>query len=203
MSTLQSDGQKILVVDDSSMYASFLCNILERDYHCEMVLDGIKAIRKACEDPPDLILLDIVMPEMDGYKVCEILKKNQATRDIPIIFMTSMDAPEDEAKGLELGAVDFITKPYRMPIVRARIENHLKTQRLLAELRSALHEVETIKGLLPICSHCKKIRDDDGSWRELEEYLSRTSELTFSHGICPHCRNELYPSNHGSNDQQE
>jgi len=197
----QTSAQRILVVDDSTMYASFLCNILESDYHCEMALDGITGIKKACEHPPDLILLDIVMPEMDGYKVCKILKKNLSTGDIPIIFMTSMDAPEDEAKGLELGAVDYITKPYRMPIVRARIENHLKTQRLLVELRSALHEVETLKGLLPICSHCKKIRDEDGSWHELEEYISRTSELTFSHGICPQCRKELYATSRGSHDE--
>jgi len=196
-------AQSILVVDDSRMYASFLCNILESDYHCEIALDGVSAIKKACEFPPDLILLDIVMPEMDGYRVCEILKKNLTTRDIPIIFMTSMDAPEDEAKGLELGAVDYITKPYRMPIVRARIKNHLKTQRLLAELRSALHEVETLKGLLPICSHCKRIREEDGSWHELEDYLSQKSELSFSHNICPQCRHELYPLVNGSNGNHE
>ena len=199
----QRSAQRILVVDDSTMYASFLCNLLERDYHCEMALDWVTAIKKACEHTPDVILLDIVMPEIDGYKVCEILKKNLATRNIPIIFMTAMDAPEDEAKGLELGAVDYITKPYRMPIVRARIENHLKTQRLLVELRSALDEVETLKGLLPICSHCKKIRYDDGSWHKLEEYLARASELTFSHGICPQCRKELYLSKNVSNGNHE
>ena len=193
MKMTHADDQQILVIDDSRMYASFLCSMLEKDYTCDVAFDGVIGIKKACDNLPDLILLDIVMPDMDGYRVCEILKQNLATRNIPIIFMTSKDTAEDETKGLKLGAADYITKPYRMPIVRARIENHLKTQHLLAELRSALEEVETLKGLLPICSHCKKIRDDQGSWHELDDYLSHTSDIEFTHGICPQCRHEYYP----------
>lgn len=190
---LNHSNSKILIVEDSEMYASFLYYVLGQEYTCDVALNGLVAIQKACDSPPDLILLDIVMPEMDGYKLCRVLKKNEITRDIPIIFMTSKDRAEDETKGLNLGAVDYITKPFHIPIVKARINNHLKTQSLLKKLHSALHEVKIIKGLLPICTNCKKIQDNQGNWHKLEDYISSISEISFSEQLCPNCRKKLMP----------
>ena len=116
------------------------------------------------------------------------------------MFITSLDSDEDETKGLESGAVDFITKPFSIPIVKARIRTHLRLkeieknqEKLIVELREALARVKTLNGLLPICSRCKKIRDDTGYWNQIELYISKHSMAEFSHSICPDCAQILYP----------
>ncbi len=116
----------VLVVDDTPDNLSLMAGLLKDLYRVKVANNGEKAIKIAQSDsPPDLILLDIMMPGLSGYDVCKILKEDQATRDIPIIFLTAMTAVDDEKKGLELGAVDFITKPVNPPIVLARVATHL------------------------------------------------------------------------------
>ncbi len=116
----------ILVVDDTPDNLSLMSGLLKDDYKVKVANGGEKALRIAASAPsPDLILLDIMMPEMDGYEVCRRLKNNPATRDIPVIFLTAKAEVEDEKKGLELGAVDYLTKPISPPIVMARVKNHL------------------------------------------------------------------------------
>ena len=117
----------VLVVDDSPENIDLLGNVLKRDYEIKVALNGEKAL-KICgsENPPDIILLDIMMPGMDGYGVCSRLKSDAKTQDIPVIFVTSMSEVEDEAKGLEAGAIDYITKPISPAIVKARVKNHLE-----------------------------------------------------------------------------
>jgi putative two-component system response regulator len=116
----------ILIVDDVHENLHGLMNILRDDYAIAAATNGEKALELARRDPgPDLILLDIVMPGMDGYEVCRRLKTESHTRDIPIIFLTALSSEEDERRGLELGAEDYITKPISPPIVRARVRNHL------------------------------------------------------------------------------
>ncbi len=103
-----------------------LGNILEK-YILRVAINGERALKIANSDnPPDLILLDIVMPDMDGYEVCKRLKANQKTKDIPVIFVSGLTETRDEAKGLELGAVDYMTKPFKPALVRARVKNHLE-----------------------------------------------------------------------------
>ena len=117
----------ILVVDDTPDNLKLMSALLKDAYKVKIANSGEKALSIAASDaPPDLILLDIMMPEMDGYEVCERLKRDRATRDIPIIFLTAMTKTEDEEKGLKLGAVDYITKPISPPVVLARVETHLK-----------------------------------------------------------------------------
>ena len=117
----------ILVVDDTPDNLKLMSALLKDLYKVKIANSGEKALSIAASDaPPDLILLDIMMPEMDGYEVCERLKRDRATRDIPIIFLTAMTKTEDEEKGLKLGAVDYITKPISPPVVLARVETHLK-----------------------------------------------------------------------------
>ena len=116
----------ILVVDDTPANLSLMTGLLRDEYKVKAAIDGEKALRIAqAVPPPDLILLDIMMPGMDGYEVCRLLKADPATRDIPVIFLTAKSGVEDEKMGLDLGAVDYITKPISPPIVMARVRNHL------------------------------------------------------------------------------
>ena len=121
-----ADKPTILIVDDTPANLSLLSEVLKPDYRTKAAVSGEKALRLAASaTPPDLILLDIMMPAMDGYEVCRRLKASPATRDIPVIFVTAMSDEEDEAKGLALGGVDYLTKPISAAIVKARIKTHL------------------------------------------------------------------------------
>ena len=174
---------------------SVLVQLLKNDYHLTPVRNGKSTLAKALSEPhPDLILLDILMPDIDGYEVCRQLKQNHTTKDIPIIFISAVSEAMDEAKGFSLGAVDYVPKPFNPETVKARVKTHITLSRTLKELQQALKKVKTLSGLLPICSHCKKIRDDEGNWQPLELYIHKFSDADFSHGICPACRDLHYPN---------
>lgn len=116
----------VLIVDDTPENIDLLLGALGDKYHTRIALNGEKAIKIAESVRPDLILLDIMMPGMDGYQVCRTLKTNSDTQNIPIIFITALGSVEDEERGLRLGAVDYIVKPISPPIVRARVQNHIR-----------------------------------------------------------------------------
>ena len=131
----------ILIVDDASENIDILRSILGDEYRIKVALNGKKALDLAKKDPkPDLILLDVMMPEMDGYEVCEILKDSHETRDISIIFQTSKNAPIDEQKAFELGASDYITKPFEPEVVKSRIRTRIRVleerKRLKLQIKS-------------------------------------------------------------------
>ena len=115
----------LLVVDDQPINIQALYRIFGPDHRVLMATSGAKALTICKDDPPDLVLLDVVMPEMDGHEVCARLKSDEATRNIPVIFVTSRTDAEEETRGLELGAVDFIAKPVNPAVVRARVKTHL------------------------------------------------------------------------------
>jgi putative two-component system response regulator len=126
----------ILVVDDTPDNLALMSSLLKDDYKVKIANGGEKALKIAASDsPPDLILLDIMMYGMDGYEVCQRLKRDPRTMDIPVIFLTAKTEVEDEKKGLELGAVDYITKPISPPIVMARVKNHLALKAVADFLR--------------------------------------------------------------------
>ena len=126
----------ILVVDDTPDNLALMSSLLKDDYKVKIANGGEKALKIAASDsPPDLILLDIMMPGMDGYEVCRRLKRDPRTMNIPVIFLTAKAEVEDEKKGLELGAVDYITKPISPPIVMARVKNHLALKAMADFLR--------------------------------------------------------------------
>lgn len=184
----------LLVVDDMPENLALMSSILKDDYKVKVANCGEKALVIASSDsPPSLILLDIMMPGMDGYEVCRQLGKNEKTKDIPVIFITSKSATEDEAKGFALGAVDYITKPLVYLIVLARVKTHLQIKRKTNLLEQALNEIKTLRGIVPICAQCKQIRDDEGYWSQVEVYVQNHTEAKFSHGICPECAKKLYP----------
>ena len=138
--------KKILIVDDERLNINVLHELLKDDYKTMAAISGKQALKAAESDsPPDLILLDIMMPEMDGYEVCKTLKSHDKTKDIPIIFVTAMGQTSDETKGLEYGAVDYLTKPVSGPIVHARVKTHLELKRQKDELKTAYKLIESQK----------------------------------------------------------
>jgi PleD family two-component response regulator len=127
---------QILVVDDTPENVDVLANILRDSHQIKVALNGEKALQIAQSDPPpDLILLDVMMPEIDGYEVCRRLKDDPTTRDIPVIFVTAKTEVEDEMKGFALGAVDYITKPISPAIVEARVKTHLALKNARSQLK--------------------------------------------------------------------
>ncbi|MBC3795445.1 diguanylate cyclase domain-containing protein [Acetobacterium tundrae] len=121
-----SKRQRVLIVDDSPLNTKVLEQSLSGDYDVLVAHSGMKALSIAnSTEPPDIILLDIVMPEMNGYEVCKKLHLNQSTKELPIIFLTSLNQADSEEYGLKLGAIDYITKPFSIAIVKAKIKNHL------------------------------------------------------------------------------
>lgn len=124
--TTTQEKPVILIVDDNADNLTLMSGLLKDKYRVKVANSGNHALKIAqSETPPDLILLDIMMPEMNGYEVCRDLKYDPRTSDIPVIFLTAKSAVEDERRGLEMGAVDYITKPISPPILLARVKNHL------------------------------------------------------------------------------
>lgn len=186
--------KKLLVVDDVPENLIILYKLLRKEYQVIGANSGKEALQILSADRPDLILLDIMMPDMDGLEVCRVLKEDDRLREIPIIFITALTDEMDESRGFEAGAVDYITKPVKPAILSHRVAVHLELQsqrealaRQNDELQQALARVNELSGLLPICMTCKKIRDDNGYWNQLESYISTHSEALFSHSYCPDC----------------
>ncbi len=138
---MQEERATILVVDDTAENIDVLRGVLRRMYRVKVATNGERAIEMASSStPPDLILLDVMMPGMDGYEVCSILKNDPKTAKIPIIFVTAMSEADDEVKGFDLGAVDYITKPIKPAVVRTRVNTHLMLSRQSRMLRNILSQ---------------------------------------------------------------
>lgn len=194
------DKPRILIVDDVPDNIQVLHEALRDDYDTYFATSGKEALGTFVTVHPDLVLLDIMMPGIDGYEVCRTIKEDQATRDTPVIFVTALGQAHQETRGLEMGAVDYITKPFNPALVRLRVKNQLELKfqrdtlaRRTEELERALAKVKTLTGLLPICGGCKKIRDDTGYWHQLEEYIRDHSEAEFTHSLCKSCAKDMYP----------
>jgi response regulator RpfG family c-di-GMP phosphodiesterase len=145
-----STRARILVVDDDAWNLAVLSTMLQPHYEAMGAPSGELALQIATgSSPPDLILLDVLMPGMDGYEVLTRLRNNPATSDIPVIFITGLDSIEDEEKGLKLGAVDYITKPYCLPIILGRVHTQLELKNARDRLRNqnAYLEAEVAKRL--------------------------------------------------------
>jgi len=197
---------KILVVDDEQSNIKTVTAALKDDYDILAALNGYDAISQLKEHQPDLILLDVMMPDMDGFEVCKTIKSDEAFSNTPIIFLTALDTYAGEFQGLDQGATDYLAKPIDYSLLKLRVRNHIalkeqnelvKEQRDLLsrqkeELEDALARVKQLEGIIPICMFCKKIRDDNSSWQQLEKYITEHSNALFSHGICPECAESQY-----------
>jgi len=130
----------VLIVDDTEANIDILVETLGDDYELRVATDGPSALEQVAEELPDIILLDVMMPGMDGYEVCSRLRESHHTRGVPVIFLTAMNDAQDEKKGLELGAVDYITKPFNPGLVKARVRNHIELKRHRDHLEEIVEE---------------------------------------------------------------
>jgi PleD family two-component response regulator len=201
----EDNRQKILIVDDAPLNIEMLGVMLADDYQISFAMDGQQAISMIGKSQPDLILLDIMMPDMDGFEVCRYIKDSEELAHIPVIFITVLGEATEESLGLSMGAADYISKPFNADLVRLRVRNHLELkkqrdllERRTQELENALAEVKVLRGIIPICAACKNIRDDQGYWNRLENYIQEHTDAEFSHGICPSCAKELYPEQYAA-----
>lgn len=205
----KNDLQKtVLVVDDQPANLKVLLSYLQdQGFNTLTATDGKRALYQISNFKPDIILLDVMMPGIDGFETCHRLKANKETADIPVIFITALSDVEDKIKAFEAGGVDYVTKPFQHEEVLARLNAHLDIRSLQneledknKELQKALDDVKQLSGFIPICAACKKIRDDEGYWNQIDLYISQHSDAQFSHGMCPDCLKEFYPEFHGDDD---
>lgn len=146
------------------------------------------------EQPPRLALIDWVMPGLDGLELCRRIRARPASSPSYVILISGKTSPEDIVAGFDSGADDYVTKPVGLAELRARLKvgarlvemQHVLSERV-RELGDALERVQQLQGLLPICAYCKKVRDDQHYWQQVEAFLTAHSDLRFSHSICPDC----------------
>jgi CheY-like chemotaxis protein len=261
---LMATQVNILIVEDSPTQTKLLRLILEeKGYIIDSAPNGVKALECVRRKKPNLVITDIIMPEMDGFALCKTLKSDPDLKHIPVMLLTSLSDPQDVIKALQAGADNFLTKPYEDTFLISRIQyifanqelrkyrslnseieimfegqkyffnsdkmqiidlllstyenavqksnelhkahddlieihrqleqKNTDLERLNQNLLQALAEVKTLSGLLPICAYCKKIRDDDGYWSQIESYMAKKVDVEFTHGICPDCANKFFP----------
>jgi len=186
--------QKMLIysVDDDAINLKLLKTIL-RQYgfaNAKFIFSGAELLKEINTQIPDLILLDIMMPGMSGYDVLKAIKGNAKLAHIPVIMITAAALGEDVIplrQSFELGAMDYISKPFNNTELAMRIKSALYLEKQRKYLETALHTIKTLETLLPICSYCKKIRNDNSYWQDVEVYISNHTDTLFSHSICPDC----------------
>lgn len=150
-----------MIVDDIIADVNILKHHLEKEYDITVAFDGESALEKVANGPPDLILLDIRMPGIDGYEVCRRLKADQNTERIPIVFITTRNEDEDEVRGFELGAIDYIAKPFSIPIIKARLKNVLQ----IKKMEKALENLSSVDGLTGIPNRRSFEQTLEKEWR--------------------------------------
>ncbi len=191
----------ILIAEDDKISKKMLQTILIKDGHgVSAVEDGVKALEAIRKSTPDMLITDWMMPDLDGLELCRRLRALQLPSYVYIILLTALIEKERIREGLDAGADDYVTKPYDRTELLARVragERVIQLEKSLrqrnVELSEALVQVKQLKGLLPICMFCKKIRKDDNYWQHIEQYLVEHSEADFSHSICPECMEKNYP----------
>ena len=193
---------KILIAEDDLTSRTVLTAVLTKLGHeVEATVNGVEAWQAMQQlDAPRLAILDWMMPEMDGLEVVRRVRTLQNDRQPYIIMLTAKGEKADIIAGLEAGANDYVAKPFDPGELLARVEvgrHMVEMQDTLAgkieELRQAVNQIKTLRGIVPICANCKKIRDDRGYWNQVEVYVRDHTEAEFSHSICPDCMKELYP----------
>jgi AmiR/NasT family two-component response regulator len=213
---------RILLADDDVTLLATIREIIESFQSYQVIgeaYDGIQAIELTKSLQPDVVLMDILMPIMNGIVAAEQIQRECPT---PIIILTGKSDPQLIKDARKAGVVAYLRKPLNteqlpgilsMAIARfadiqelRQLNNDLqkeieerkrieqKNQQLIENLNNALQKITKLHGLLPICARCKKVKDDQGYWQEVEQYLEEHSAVEFSHGLCPSCTKELYPN---------
>jgi DNA-binding response OmpR family regulator len=186
----------ILIAEDDPVSRRVLESTLTKwGYEPVVTCDGAQAwTALQRDDAPALAILDWMMPGKDGVQICQALRELAPTRSTYIILLTAKGTKSDIIAGLDAGADDYVVKPFDREELHARLKVGLRIIELqrhlddrVKELQRALSEIRQLQGIMPICSHCKKIRNDQNYWQQVESYISEHSEARFSHSICPGC----------------
>jgi DNA-binding response OmpR family regulator len=187
---------KILIAEDDRVSRHLLAATLKQwGYEPVVTCDGLEALAGLqAPDAPPLAILDWMMPGLDGVQVIRAVRQMVTATPPYIILLTAKSEQQDIVNALEAGADDYLTKPFHREELGARVRAGLRIVELQLSLAARVHELEeslnnvkTLQGMLPICSYCKKIRDDQNYWQRVEHYISDHSEAQFSHGVCPDC----------------
>lgn len=187
---------KILIAEDDPVSRRILhATLANWGYDVSVTANGTEALGLLQrEDAPSLAILDIMMPGMDGLEVCRNVRESRSTNPPYLILLTAMGTKENVVRGIEAGANDYLSKPFHRDELRVRVGvgvQMLDLQKALTErvkeLEAAFSQVKQLQGMLPICSYCKKIRNDQNYWQKVEGYISDHTDVEFSHGICPDC----------------
>jgi DNA-binding response OmpR family regulator len=194
---------KVLVTDDGPEIRLMSTMLLRRaGYEVLEASTGQECLDVVQVHHPDLVLLDVMLPDISGIQVCRQIKNDESLKDIFVILASGIQvSSEHQADGLDVGADGYIIKPIPNKEFLARVQAGERIKRaedtlrekeghqqiLISQLEEALAEIKTLKGCIPICATCKKIRDDEGYWNQLEAYISKHTDATFTHGICPAC----------------
>jgi len=187
---------RVLIADDEATSRRLIQVTLGGwGFEVSVAVDGDEALRILKEpSPPEIALLDWMMPGVDGLEVCRRIRAALPNATTYIVLVTARGGLENVVQGLEAGADDYITKPFDPRELRARLHAGVRIVQLqkallerFQELEDALKRVKQLQGLLPICSYCKKIRNDRNYWEQVDAYVASHSEAQFSHGVCPEC----------------
>lgn len=197
---------RILITEDDLTLRMALAGVLAKSGHDVICATNGNEALEILKSPaaPSLVILDWMMPEMDGIEVLRNLRTMETDEPAYVIMLTSRGGTGDIVAGLEAGADDYVTKPFEIDELKARIEVGRRIIQLrdalrakAEELAQALNEIGTLRGIVPICMHCKKIRNDKGFWEQVEAYVGRHTEVKFSHGICDECISKHWPDEEG------
>ncbi len=191
---------EILLAEDEIVSRRILEVMLKKwGYNVVIATDGAEAwdiLQK--DNAPRIAILDWMMPKMDGLDVCKLLRESDKKEYTYIIILTAKDKKEDIVAALDAGADDFVNKPFDRAELESRIkvgtrvvnlENALSNK--INDLQNALNHVKQLQGLLPMCSYCKKVRDDKNYWHQVEEYITVHADAKVSHGVCPDCYDRI------------
>ena len=193
---------RVLIAEDDRASRRLLeATLTQWGYEVVSTTNGTEAWQVLRQDDrPSLVVLDLEMPGLDGIEVCRKVREISDSQLPYIIILSAWEGKKDITDGLRAGADDYVTKPFDSDELRARIQVGARVVELqealtgrLRELEDAISRIKQLHGLLPICASCKKIRDDQGYWNQIEGYISSHSDAEFSHSICPDCAKTLYP----------
>jgi CheY-like chemotaxis protein len=187
---------KVLIAEDDSVSRALLEGVL-RDWGYGVVAtaDGLQAWHELTGPAaPRLAIVDWQMPGMDGLELCRRLRADHTTESTYVLLLTGKGGTDNVVQGLRGGANDYLTKPFdldelsaRLGVGRRVVELQQTLTERVAELEQALAQVKKLRGLIPICAWCKKVRNDQNFWQQVEEYMGEHGDVRFSHGICPTC----------------
>jgi sigma-B regulation protein RsbU (phosphoserine phosphatase) len=192
---------KIVIAEDEKISRKILeMALIKAGHEVVAVENGIEALESIQKEVPDMLITDWMMPDLDGVELCHRVRALNLSRYVYTIFFTALTQKENIIRGLDAGADDYISKPFERAELLARVragERVIQLEKTLrqknTELSEALAQVKQLKGLLPICMFCKKIRNDKNYWQKVEDYLTEHTEADFSHSICPECLEKYYP----------